>query len=154
MRARIPSLLLIAALSGCAVNYKGPVHQDTDARQQVNANASEILNASKRVLVSEGFQIVSYDNEAGVISTAPKNMRLGPRQADCGTTMGLNYLEDNRTSTQVALGVIAKDGGVIVKSTISGDYRPGDVSQNMTLTCVSLGEIEAQIIADIGASLK
>ncbi|MNY80570.1 hypothetical protein D3C86_2216700 [compost metagenome] len=50
--------------------------------------------------------------------------------------------------------MIAKDGGLTVKATISGNYRPGDVSQDMTLTCVSLGEVEAQIIDEIERPLR
>ena len=81
-------------------------------------------------------------------------MRLTPLQADCGTTMGLDYLKDNRTATRVALGILVTQESLTVTANVQGDYRPGAVDQNITLSCVSRGQLEESAIDGILARLK
>ncbi|MFH4090619.1 hypothetical protein WAJ00_22120, partial [Acinetobacter baumannii] len=78
------------------------------------------------------------------ISTATRDFRLTPELADCGTTMGIDYLKDNRTSTKVAYNILIADNSLDVRTTLQGDYKVGDVTQNITLTCVSRGVLEQQ----------
>jgi hypothetical protein len=101
------------------------------------------------VLVSDGNQITNSDEAAGTISTAPRNLRLTPEQADCGTTMGIDYLKDNRTSTRVAYGILAEENNLIVKANTEGEYKPGDAMQNITLSCVSRGVLERELLGRI-----
>lgn len=65
--------------------------------------------------------------------------------------MGIDYLKDNRTATRVGFGVIAEEGKLIVKATVEGNYRPGAVDQNITLTCVSRGLLERAMSGKITA---
>jgi hypothetical protein len=146
---------MIAALSaGCAATYQMPeaVAPITDA--DVAAPQSVVFGAARRVLVSEGFQILSADEASGTISSVAQNLRVFPGQADCGTTMSIDYLKDPRTTTRVAYGVIVHGGRVTVKSSIEGEYKPGSASQNITLSCVSRGQLENQLLQKILASLK
>jgi hypothetical protein len=105
-------------------------------------------------LVTEGFQITSSDDSAGIVSTAPRDLRVTPEQADCGTTMGIDYLKDNRTATKVGFGVVAEEGKFMIKATIEGNYRPGAVDQNITLTCVSRGVLERALSGKIVAAVQ
>jgi hypothetical protein len=101
-----------------------------------------LLARSKRALVLGGYQITNADDAAGVISTAPRSLRVTPAIADCGTTMSLDYLLDNRTDTRVAFGILAADGKLTIRTTIEGQYKPGSAEQNITLTCVSRGSLD------------
>lgn len=67
--------------------------------------------------------------------------------------MGIDYLKDNRTTTRISIGIIADDGYVTVIPTIQGEYKPGDVLQNITLTCVSRGPIEQEMLSKIAQSI-
>jgi len=109
------------------------------------------FNAAKRALVTEGYQITSTDEASGIISTAPRDMRMTPSDADCGTTMGIDYLKDNRTSTRVAIGVVVYSTEMEIKATVQGEYKPGSNTQDITLTCVSHGGLERDMIHKIMA---
>lgn len=141
--------LAITLLAGCAATYEQPRTLPPTAIFPINGSAPEIMKKAKIALVNEGYQITGIDESAGVISTAPRDLRVTPTDADCGTTMGIDYLKDKRTTTRVSIGVIASDGLATIKATIQGEYKPGDVSQNITLTCVSRGTIEPVIARQI-----
>jgi hypothetical protein len=53
----------------------------------------------------------------------------------------------------VAYSIIIHDGRVEVKSNVQGDYRPGAASQDITLTCVSRGQLEADMLQKVKAEL-
>jgi hypothetical protein len=141
--------IIINTLAGCAFTYEGPKTKLIENKQSINASKSEILTAARQVLVSEGYQITSSDESSGTISTAMKNLRLSPDHADCGLTMGLDYLKDNRTSTKVGIGIIAIDGMVTIKANVEGEYKPGAIDQDITLTCVSKGLLEQSLYEKI-----
>jgi hypothetical protein len=145
-------LLLSLVFVGCAMTYEQPKTVAQVIRAPVGGTKPDVLRISKQVLVAQGFQITNSDDSAGVISTAPRNLRVTPDQADCGTTMGIDYLKDNRTTTRVAFGIIAEDAQVNVKANIEGEYKPGAVDQNITLTCVSRGVLERDILTKILAA--
>jgi len=151
---RIIILAVSALLGSCAATYKQPITVAPQISFSVAASKADLLLSAKRVLVAEGFQITNNDDSAGVISTAPRNLRVTPEQADCGTTMGIDYLKDNRTATRVGFGVIAEEGKLLVRTMIEGDYKPGAVDQNITLTCVSRGSLERDMLAKITAGVS
>jgi len=147
-------VLLCVLAEGCAATYKQPSIAAPDTSQSISGSQPALLRAAKQVLVSEGFQITNADETAGVISTAPRDMRLTPELADCGTTLGLDYLKDNRTSSKVGYGVLVLENRVTLKANMSATYLPGNDSQSITLTCVSRGVLENQLLAKISAAAK
>ena len=140
--------------AGCATTYKQPTTVAPDTSQRIVGNPQALLRAAKQVLVSEGFQITSADETAGVVSTAPRDIRLTPELADCGTTLGLDYLKDNRTSSKLGYGVLVSENKVTLKASMSATYLPGNDSQSITLTCVSRGVLEGQLLDKIAAAAK
>jgi hypothetical protein len=140
-------------LSACAATYKAPDTTATADTVIVRGSKADILQAAKQALVVDGYQITNSDDSAGIISTAPTDLHVTPGQANCGTTMGIDYLKDKRTATRVSFGIVAGDGSLTVKANIQGEYKPGAVDQNITLTCVSRGVLEQALIAKITASL-
>lgn len=150
-------LILIVGMfvfSGCATTYQQPTTVAAETSKEIAASQADILRAAKQVLVEEGFQITNADDSAGVISTAPRNFHITPEQADCGTTMGIDYLKDSRTSSKLGYGILASGGKLIVKANIESEYKPGDVTQNITLTCVSRGTLEPPLLAKIAAVIS
>ena len=146
--------LLAFGLTACATTYKAPMTLNQSASEQVVGTKEQIFKAAQRALAINGEQIMSANVEAGVISTAARDLRLTPLQADCGTTMGIDYLKDNRTSTKVAYNILIDNGSLDVRTTLQGDYKVGDVTQNITLTCVSRGVFEQQMIQKIKAEIR
>ncbi|HFE7143798.1 MULTISPECIES: hypothetical protein [Klebsiella/Raoultella group] len=143
------AIALASVVSGCAGTYKAPIAKPSVVSGKTSLSKDVVIKASKTVLISEGYQISSYDDKTGFVSTAPHDMRLSPSQADCGKTMGLDYLKDNRTTTKVAYGVIYEEGLITVKANVEGEYKPGSVVQDMTLSCVSRGTLENDLLSKI-----
>ena len=149
---QVAVLFFCIAAAGCAATYKQPLTIAPDTSQSISGTQAVLLRAAKQVLVSEGFQITNADETAGVISTAPRDVRLTPELADCGTTMGLDYLKDNRTSSKVGYGVLVSDNKVTLKANMSATYLPSNDTQSITLTCVSRGVLENQLLAKISSA--
>jgi len=144
---------MFLATTSCAVTYVPPTAKASVNTKTLSASKNKILSAAKKVLINEGFQITAYDDSAGIISTAAIDQKLTPAQADCGTTMGIDYLKDNRTSTRVAYGVIVDGNNLIIKTTITGEYKPGTVSQDITLTCISRGQLGRELLNKIANNI-
>lgn len=142
-------LAVAAIVSGCAVTYEAPVALNQSYSGSHGSEPAAVLAKAKRVLLMEGFQISSSDDSAGFVSTAPKNWRLSPEQANCGKTMGLDYLKDNRTKTEVAINVLVDSTNLVIRSNVHGEYKPGVADQDITLTCISTGIIERGIAQQI-----
>ncbi|MEO5350220.1 MAG: hypothetical protein H7836_11305 [Magnetococcus sp. YQC-3] len=142
-------VLLSILLSGCALTYQPPMSLAPSSVEKISQPKDKVFNAAKRALVADGYQITNTDTDSGIISTAPRDMRLAPSVADCGTTMGIDYLKDNRTSTRIAMGVIVYANTVEVKATIQGEYKPGSNTQDITLSCVSKGILEQEMMRKI-----
>ena len=147
-------LALCLLVAGCAATYKQPTTAAPEISQNISGSVPVLLRAAKQVLVAEGFQITNADDSAGVISTALKDIRLTPDLADCGTTLGLDYLKDNRTSSKIGYGVIASENKVTLKASMTATYLPGNDSQSITLTCVSRGVLEDQMLNKIAVAAK
>lgn len=60
--------------------------------------------------------------------------------------MGLDYLKDNRTKTQLAFNVIASDQTIKVHANISAEYRVDGTLSDLTLQCVSRGTLERNLL--------
>lgn len=68
---------------------------------RINRPKIEIFYPAQRALAAGGYQISDANETFGTISTAPCDLRAGQDNADCGTTWGIDYLLDNRTSQYV-----------------------------------------------------
>lgn len=130
---------------GCAATYTSPVGEPQKFSASHDSDISVVLAKAKRVLVSEGYEIESFDDKAGAIATSLRKMRVTPTQADCGETMWLNYLRDDRTKTEVAINILVDDTALQVTANIQGEYKPGSMDQDITLNCISKGVIEREI---------
>jgi hypothetical protein len=149
------ALVFVAACSS-ALTYERPTTSPPVNTISVWAPRSEILRAAKRVLAADGYQILSADDSAGVVSTALRPQRLTAQQADCGKTRGIDYLTDNRTATRVGFNVVAGDSTLAVRAVIEGEFKPKDRDElyNISLTCVSRGVLEQDISSRILAGMQ
>jgi len=139
---------------GCAATYRAPVQLNTSASANIQASKEILFKSSRRVLVSEGFQVSSADEPSGTISTDFRNYRVSPQEADCGRTMGLDYLKDKRTSTKLAYNVLIDEERVTVRANVEGEYKPGAVAQDITLTCNSRGQLEQKLLQKIQTAVQ
>ncbi|MFW1700878.1 hypothetical protein ACG9WR_01475 [Acinetobacter pittii] len=141
--------LLSFALVGCAATYVAPTTTATVLNQSVKANKTELLKATSVALALDGIKISSENKDTGIIVTEDKVFRVTPEMADCGTTMGIDYLKDNRTNTKVSYHIIVSDNSLKIKASPSAEYRVGGTVQDLNLTCVSKGVLEQRLYESI-----
>lgn len=148
-------LTLTIVLSGCAATYAPPTAPaGTGVRERFAMSRPDLMKIVRRTVVGDGLQILSADDASGTLSTLPQDYRLTPELADCGTTMGIDYLKDNRTSSRVGYGFVIDEGSISVRAVLQSEYKPGAVSQNITLTCVSRGVLERRMLDALKASAR
>lgn len=141
------AIALLLALTGCAATYEAPrAATPSPATAKFNKTKPELMKIVRRQLIAEGIQVINSDDASGTLTTMSLDFRLTPDLADCGTTMGLDYLKDNRTSSKVAYGLVVDDGTIAVRAVLQSEYKPGAVDQNITLTCVSRGVLEQRLL--------
>lgn len=148
-RKKIAAILTSTILSSCATTYAPPKSPDQSYSAPHNSTKKAIISKAEQELLIQGFQIQATNLQSGYISTNRKNWRLRPEHADCGTTLGIDYLKDNRTKTEVSFNLIVTDTTLTIKSTISGEYKPGASDQDITLECNSRGVIEQELAEKI-----
>ena len=141
----VVSCIITLFFVGCAATYQPPTVHYSGFARNINATKEHLFNTAKQALILNGYQIASSDKEAGVISTAQKQLDLTEADCDCGTTMGIPYIKDKRTTTNVAVGIIISSTRIAIKSTIEGEYLKGNTTQGIDLHCVSKGVIEQNI---------
>lgn len=155
MRNLLIVSLLTGFVSGCAATYTPPENtQPTNLlKKPIEANKVTLLKAVKKTLALNGEQIQDSDENTGIITTIPKTIRLNPDLADCGKTMGLDYLKDNRTNSKFSYNIIVEDNSLTIKGNPTAEYRVGASDQDMNLTCVSKGVLENQLFENIKNNL-
>lgn len=146
---RFTTIAGLGLLAGCAATYQPPKIAAQDQSVTVSASKALILETAKRVLVAEGWQIAHADDKTGVVSTAARDYRVTPEQADCGSRRGRDYLRDDNTSSRVALDVIARDDLMTARADIDANYRAKPGEENQVLQCVSRGALEKYILDKI-----
>lgn len=149
--------LLLGVTTGCAMTYRPPEGDSLSFSASYGGSKSfnykgsreSMFSAVLEVINSAGFGVSFADKQSGTISTLARDLRVSTLEADCGRTFGIDYLLDNRTHTQVSLNANISESRVSVRANILGEYKPGDVSQDITLTCVSKGMLEIRILQQI-----
>ena len=140
------SFLPAALLSACSISYQAPITVAPVVKASHQQAVHKMLNNAKRILLQAGYRIRVFDHEAGIITTSLKHQRLTPKQADCGKIMGMDYLKDNRTKTEMALNIIVTEQEITVKPSIQGKYNPENMDEDINLTCISKGLVEKQVL--------
>lgn len=145
------SLILFMA---CAAAYKAPETTRQNYSYDVSASSEEIFNAIITVISQEGYVIAYSDRGLGIINTAMKREELTERDCDCGTTMGIAYIKDKRTVTDVSLNFTIFDNRFEIRTNIAGEYLPNDPAYGKKIECISLGTIEEDLSRQIIARLR
>lgn len=146
---KIITCLAVMIITGCAMTYTAPVTEPVNVSQPLNVDRDLAFANAKREFLTSGYQLQVIDEKAGIITTSFTKKKLTPEDADCGTTMGIDYLKDYRTEVRVALYLVINESEISVKANLEGEYKPGDVAQDISLTCISKGVIERQMLSNI-----
>jgi len=142
-------------LFGCAATYKGPLlTYSPKAIEVLNKTQDLIFSAALSALAEQGYTITLSDRQSGIISTGSKRLTLTEKDCDCGSTMGLPYIKDNRTTTNLSINITVTNNSFLVKSNIEGEYLPNDPVYGKKFTCISTGTIEDNIISLINSKLQ
>jgi uncharacterized lipoprotein len=107
-----------------------------------------------RVLATQGAMVKTADKAQGLITTDKATVRLNETQADCGNILGIPYLKDSRTLTEVAYAVYLRGDGnrtsITVNTKVEGRFKSTATQQATTeLSCFSLGALERDLIGKI-----
>jgi hypothetical protein len=132
--------------------YSPPELLPQSATKSFGHPKDEVFMAATRALVADGYKITRSDTVVGIISTAPRDLRLTPAQADCGSLSGKMLLLDNKTATKIAMNVMIGFHKLEVKSTIAGVYKPAN--EAVTLSCMSKGVLEQEMVQKIKAQIR
>jgi hypothetical protein len=124
----------------------------------IDKSPQEILQTARQVLEEHGFAIVPGEEASNTLYTAPRQMKLTKKEADCGKMMGMGYIGDSRTETTVLVAVTAQQGTINVQAAIDGILRVnlpfGSGAGDKALTCKSTGVLDQLIATEIVASLQ
>lgn len=135
---------VVFGLTGCVVAYK-PSEVANKNYVAMSSDMKASLSEIKNQLVLDGFSLSVVGD--GVISTLPKRSELSVEDADCGTTMGIDYLKDPRTLEYVAINVLAANGRVTIVTDINAEYLPNNAINGMKMRCMSRGTIESKLLS-------
>lgn len=144
-------LLMIGLLLiiGCVNIYDAPSTTEPIVSTNHSISKETLMEVSQKVILLDGYRITYANKTKGVISTAPRDIKLTPQYADCGSSMGVDYLKDKSTITGVSIDIFIDANQIRVKANIKGEYKPGPAGKNFTLGCVSMGVIEKEILSKI-----
>jgi hypothetical protein len=141
----ISALLLMIFLVGCASAYKPPQISPKPTIVSFSESKDQVFQKVISALLAQGYSIASSDQSLGIVSTQRRQMVLTPADADVGSTMGIDYLKDKRTTCFVTLTVQVEGGRVIIRSDIDAEYLPNDGVYGKRMTGVSRGTIERRL---------
>lgn len=151
--ALLSSMLSLAACSADGSLYAPPGLPDHGVTATPATDRDGIMRAAKRVLESNGFVVTAADWRTGSLQTTLKPMPIGPREADCGSHMAIDYLLDEHTSARLGFRVSATDRFIAVHAVIAAVYAPADGHAPLALPCVSRGIFETEILQAVLAAL-
>jgi hypothetical protein len=138
-----------------------------ELRNQLNAGVTiesdkpltEVMTAARSVLEAAGYAISSTSTDPTILYTDVRNLKLDSKTADCGKMLGMGYVGDKRTETNILIVVSYRDGHVTVQSGVGGIMRvtiPFGATRNADkiLSCQSSGVIDKDIAEKIAAMLR
>ncbi|MCP4545115.1 MAG: hypothetical protein GY835_01460 [bacterium] len=134
------AILVLLLLVGCALTYKGPKIEQRTYTKEVPFQAEVLHKKITGVLFNQGFAIAS--DSPGMVTTERKIEDLNDKQADCGSTGGIPYLRDSRTTTWLTISIRYENGRVGIRTIIEGEFMPNDPLGGKKFECVSKGVIE------------
>ena len=139
--------ITILFFAGCAATYRPPQTQATAVSVTVPGSKAKVFRKVVSALLAEGYSIASSDEGVGVISTQRRQMSLTPADVDVGSTMGIDYMKDKRTTTYVTLTIQVSDGRAVIRSDIDAEYLPNNPTYGKRMKGVSRGTLEQRIAA-------
>jgi hypothetical protein len=145
MKTYFPILALCILQLGCSALYREP--QATYQPLVINSDLTkgDLFAKVVRALIAEGYTPAIADRELGLITSQRREMALGVDDVDLGTTMGINYVKDNRTTEFVTVTIQISDKSAEIRADIDGEYLPNDPANGKRMKGVSLGTVEKKI---------
>jgi len=132
-------IILCLFLTGCA--YNAPTQSQKVYSKQASSDSQK---QAAIVLVNKGFSLTSNAN--GIISTAPKVVKLNSKQADCGNIWGFPYIDDKRTIIKLSYSVTFLNSKMTVTTNINGTFNAIAEGGSKTLVCSSNGTLEQELL--------
>lgn len=96
-------------------------------------------------LAAEGYAVAAFDPALAVISTQRRPMPLTESDVDVGSTRGISYVKDERTTVYVTMLIQVNHNRAVIRSNIEAEYRLDDPTKGQLLKGVSKGTVEQRI---------
>lgn len=143
------ALAALIALTGACAATPGP-QQPTHAayRKPLAGSRAALISAARSVLLGRGFALTRSNDQAGVLATRLKPVRVEQSQADCGTIDGQPAVSLSGTRTRLGYNVWADSHVITIQAVIEGTGPDGK-----SLHCVSTGKLEQRLYQRIAAEL-
>lgn len=147
---RFITLLFTALLAaGCASSYKEPLTVASAYTFDVPGSAEEVFKKASSALIAEGYAIASADPTLGILSTQRRQMALTPADVDVGSTWGIDYMKDKRTTTYVTATIQTSAGKAVIRTDIDAEYLPNDPAFGKRMKGASRGTLEQRLAAHL-----
>jgi hypothetical protein len=157
-RYHVISVCMLMGLSACGQAgvdfYRPPAAAPAGLTMQVAASRAKIMTAAATVLQNNLYPLMSRDPATGEMVTAQRTLSITPREADCGTRFGIDYLPDLHTTARLGFSVSAQDGFFVIHALISAVYTPENGTSPQVLPCHSRGVYEDEMANAIVAALE
>lgn len=137
--------LVAVALCACNTMYEAPKILSAPRVFSVTGTKETLYQKAAAALIAEGFAITSSDAGLGIISTHRREMVLTEADVDLGTTMGIAYIKDKRTTEYVTVTIQVEADKATIRTDIDGEYLPNDAVYGKKMKGVSKGTIEQKI---------
>jgi hypothetical protein len=145
LKLSILFVLLSTIFAGCASTYKAPVMTPLQIKENINGSKVELFVSAKKVLMNEGYAIKYSDEDAGIITTSHKPVKLDSKTANCGTSAGMPSLAVHKITGKIAVDLTIDNNNVSITSSVYG----ADVRRKVDVTCISTGKTEKDLIQKI-----
>jgi hypothetical protein len=129
--------------------YTFPTSASQSATTVFGHPKDDVFIAATTALLHNGYKITRSDPIAGIITTAQQDLPITYTQADCGL-LKMNPLPDNKTTTKTVMTVTIISHKLTVQAEIEAVYQP----TNITLTCISRGVLEQDMVQKIKAEIR
>lgn len=97
--------------------------------RNIIATKQRLFDATKKILILQGFVIRSVDERSGTLTTAISPMRLSSSDCECGVTT--SPAEDVRPVINVSIDVKTDDNWILIQTRIFGDYPKDRISERI-----------------------
>jgi len=135
----------------CAGGYTPPSANPTVFTYDIPLAKTALFAKSSATLKDLGYTFVVEDPELGQIRTTPQAYRFTAGDCDCGEWYRKPEVLDKATALRIEIILSIREGGIDFSTKYSAEHRNTAGKIDRRPECVSLGQLEKQLVDAIVA---